>query len=101
MENIYLPRELFTEEFKDYSNEAKLAFSILLTDSEILSNAISVTDLMSVARLIDTLGKDRLQNLKKNFQRKFVLGVYRSECYCFYTKFKQKKRIVKNNNSRS
>ena len=97
MENIYLPRELFTEEFKDYSNEAKLAFSILLTDSEMLSNAISVTDLMSVARLIDALGKDRL----KNFQRKFVLGVYRSECYCFYTKFKQKKRIVKNNNSRS
>lgn len=65
MENIYLPKELFTEKFKDYSNETKLAFSILLTDSEMLSNAISVTDLMSVARLIDALGKDRLQNLKK------------------------------------
>lgn len=65
MENIYLPKELFTEEFKDYSNEAKLAFSILLTDSEMLSNAISVTDLMSVARLIDALGKERLQKLKK------------------------------------
>lgn len=65
MENIYLPKELFTEEFKDYSNEAKLVFSILLTDSEMLSNAISVTDLMSVARLIDALGKERLQKLKK------------------------------------
>ncbi len=65
MENIYLPRELFTEEFKDYSNEAKLAFSILLTDSEMLSNAISVTDLMSVARLIDALGKESFAKLEE------------------------------------
>lgn len=76
MENIYLPRELFTEEFKDYSNGAKLAFSILLTDSEMLSNAISVTDLMSVARLIDALGKDRLQNLKKKLSEEIrIRGV--------------------------
>lgn len=76
MENIYLPRELFTEEFKDYSNEAKLAFSILLTDSEMLSNAISVTDLMPVARLIDALGKDRLQNLKKKLSEEIrIRGV--------------------------
>lgn len=76
MENIYLPMELFTEEFKDYSNEAKLAFSILLTDSEMLSNAISVTDLMSVARLIDALGKDRLQNLKKKLSEEIrIRGV--------------------------
>lgn len=76
MENIYLPREFFTEEFKDYSNEAKLAFSILLTDSEMLSNAISVTDLMSVARLIDALGKDRLQNLKKKLSEEIrIRGV--------------------------
>ena len=62
MENIYLPRELFTEEFKDYSNEAKLAFSILLTDSEMLSNAISVTD--------------RLQNLKKKLSEEIrIRGV--------------------------
>ena len=67
---------MFTEEFKDYSNEAKLAFSILLTDSEMLSNAISVTDLMSVARLIDTLGKDRLQNLKKKLSEEIrIRGV--------------------------
>ena len=76
MENIYLPRELFTEEFKDYSNEAKLAFSILLTDSEMLSNAISVTDLMSAARLIDALAKDRLQNLKKKLSEEIrIRGV--------------------------
>lgn len=67
---------MFTEEFKDYSNEAKLAFSILLTDSEMLSNAISVTDLMSVARLIDALGKDRLQNLKKKLSEEIrIRGV--------------------------
>ena len=64
MENIYLPKELFADEFKDYSNQTKLLFSFLLTDSEMLSTTISVADIMSVARLINNLGETRLHSLK-------------------------------------
>lgn len=73
---IYIYRGIVYRGIQNYSNEAKLAFSILLTDSEMLSNAISVTDLMSVARLIDALGKDRLQNLKKKLSEEIrIRGV--------------------------
>lgn len=64
MENIYLPKELFTDEFKDFSNQTKLLFSMLLTDSAMLSTAISVTDIISVAQLINILGENRLITLK-------------------------------------
>lgn len=64
MENIYLPKELFTDEFKNFSNQIKLLFSMLLTDSAMLSTAISVDDIISVAQLINILGENRLITLK-------------------------------------
>ena len=64
MENIYLPQELFTDEFKNFSNQTKLLFSMLLTDSAMLSTAISVDDIISVAQLINILGENRLITLK-------------------------------------
>lgn len=64
MENIYLPKELFTDEFKIFSNQTKLLFSMLLTDSAMLSTAISVDDIISVAQLINILGENRLITLK-------------------------------------
>jgi len=64
MENIYLPKELFTDEFKYFSNQTKLLFSMLLTDSAMLSTAISVDDIISVAQLINILGENRLITLK-------------------------------------
>lgn len=66
-ENIYLPKELFTEEFKDFSNETKLLFSMLLTDSATITNEISIADFTDVAKLINTLGKNRLIALKDTF----------------------------------
>ena len=63
MENIYLPKELFTDEFKNFSNQTKLLFSMLLTDSAMLSTAISVDDIISVAQLINILGENRLITL--------------------------------------
>ena len=59
MENIYLPKE-----FKNFSNQTKLLFSMLLTDSAMLSTAISVDDIISVAQLINILGENRLITLK-------------------------------------
>lgn len=64
MENIYLSKELFTDEFKNFSNQTKLLFSMLLTDSAMLSTAISVDDIISVAQLINILGENRLITLK-------------------------------------
>ncbi len=64
MENIYLPKESFTDEFKNFSNQTKLLFSMLLTDSAMLSTAISVDDIISVAQLINILGENRLITLK-------------------------------------
>lgn len=64
MENIYLPKELFTDKFKNFSNQTKLLFSMLLTDSAMLSTAISVDDIISVAQLINILGENRLITLK-------------------------------------
>lgn len=64
MENIYLPKELFTDEFKNFPNQTKLLFSMLLTDSAMLSTAISVDDIISVAQLINILGENRLITLK-------------------------------------
>lgn len=64
MENIYLPKELFTDAFKNFSNQTKLLFSMLLTDSAMLSTAISVDDIISVAQLINILGENRLITLK-------------------------------------
>lgn len=64
MENIYLPKELFADEFKNFSNQTKLLFSMLLTDSAMLSTAISVDDIISVAQLINILGENRLITLK-------------------------------------
>lgn len=64
MENIYLPKELFTDEFKNFSNQTKLLFSMLLTDSAMLSTAISVDDIISVAQLINILGENRLITLE-------------------------------------
>lgn len=64
MENIYLLKELFTDEFKNFSNQTKLLFSMLLTDSAMLSTAISVDDIISVAQLINILGENRLITLK-------------------------------------
>lgn len=64
MENIYLQKELFTDEFKNFSNQTKLLFSMLLTDSAMLSTAISVDDIISVAQLINILGENRLITLK-------------------------------------
>lgn len=64
MENIYLPKELFTDEFKNFSNQTKLLFSMLLTDSAMLSTAISVDDIISVAQLINILGENRLITFK-------------------------------------
>ena len=58
MENI------FTDEFKNFSNQTKLLFSMLLTDSAMLSTAISVDDIISVAQLINILGENRLITLK-------------------------------------
>lgn len=48
--DIYIPKSLMTAEYKNYSAETKLLFSILLT------NSATATSIMQVASLIENIG---------------------------------------------
>ena len=59
--DIYIPKSLMTAEYKNYSAEAKLLFSILLT------NSATATSIMQVASLIENIGAAKIiRSLKKS-----------------------------------
>lgn len=84
--DIYIPKSLMTAEYKNYSAEAKLLFSILLT------NSATATSIMQVASLIENIGAAKsiliirsLKNRKRVCSMKF--DFFRgNECeqYLFY-----------------
>lgn len=70
--DIYIPKSLMTAEYKNYSAEAKLLFSILLT------NSATATSIMQVASLIENIEPQKsiliirsLKNRKRVCSMKF------------------------------
>lgn len=55
----FLPPELFTSEYRNYSNEAKLLFSMVLT------NMTTATAVMETAKLIDDIGVRKISAMHK------------------------------------
>lgn len=60
---FYLPKEIMTDEYREYSAETKLLFAMLLSNSK-TSSAI-----ISVARLIDELGSKEINFLHKELKK--------------------------------
>lgn len=60
---FYLPKELITDEYREYSVESKLLFAMLITNSETAS-AIAET-----AKLIDELGVRKINAMHKSPER--------------------------------
>ncbi len=64
MESIYyVPKELITAEYREYSAETKLLFAMLL------SNANTSSAIVNVAKLIDELGSKEINLLHKQLQK--------------------------------
>ncbi len=61
--DIYIPKSLMTAEYKNYSAEAKLLFSILL------SNSATATSIMQVASLIENIGATKINTYHKEFKK--------------------------------
>lgn len=61
--DIYIPKSLMTAEYKNYSAEAKLLFSILLT------NSATATSIMQVASLIENIGAAKINTYHKEFKK--------------------------------
>lgn len=60
---FYLPKAIMTEEYSEYSVEAKLLFAMLL------SNAKTSTAIIRVAELIDELGTKKINTMHKELQK--------------------------------
>ena len=60
--DIYIPKSLMTAEYKNYSAEAKLLFSILLT------NSATATSIMQVASLIENIAA-KINTYHKEFKK--------------------------------
>ncbi|MEE1170804.1 MAG: hypothetical protein U0K87_00450 [Ruminococcus sp.] len=56
---FYLPDELFTNDYKDYSNESKLLFAMLLTNMQ------TAKGVMDTARLINEIGSRKISSMHK------------------------------------
>lgn len=64
MESIYyVPKELITAEYREYSAETKLLFAMLL------SNANTSSAIVNVAKLIDELGSKEINLLHKQLKK--------------------------------
>ena len=61
--DIYIPKSLMTAEYKNYSAEAKLLFSILLT------NSATAASIMQVASLIENIGATKINTYHKESTR--------------------------------
>lgn len=61
--DIYIPKSLMTAEYKNYSAEAKLLFSILLT------NSATATSIMQVASLIENIGAAKINTYHNEFKK--------------------------------
>lgn len=60
---FYIPKEIMTENFCEYSAESKLLFAMLL------SNASTTAAVMSTAKLIDELGVRKIAAIQKELAR--------------------------------
>jgi len=56
---FYLPPELFTDEYKDFPNESKMLFGMLLTNME------TAKGVMETARLINEIGSRSISSMHK------------------------------------
>lgn len=63
MNNIYIPKSLMTSEFQNYSAEAKLLFSILLT------NSATTASIIQVANLIENVGATKINVYHKEVKK--------------------------------
>ncbi len=59
---FYLPSELFTKDYSDFSNESKLLFGMLLT------NMTTAKAVMDTARLIDEIGVRKISSMHKSLE---------------------------------
>lgn len=58
----FLPPELFTSEYRNYSNEAKLLFSMLI------SNAKTAAAIADTAKLIEEIGVRKISSMHKSLE---------------------------------
>lgn len=59
---FYMPKEIMSSEYKDYSAETKLLFSMLI------SNAKSATAIADTAKLIEELGVRKISSMHKSLE---------------------------------
>lgn len=60
---IYVPKEIMTDEYHNYSIETKLLFAM------ILSNAETASSISNVARLIDEIGIRKISSFQKELKK--------------------------------
>ena len=60
---FYIPKEIMTENFREYSAESKLLFAMLL------SNASTAASVVSTAKLIDELGVRKIAAIQKELAK--------------------------------
>lgn len=59
---FYIPKEIMTEEYRTYSAESKLLFSMLI------SNTKTATAVMEAAKLIDEVGVRKISAMHKSLE---------------------------------
>lgn len=59
---FYIPKEIMTEEYRTYSAESKLLFSMLI------SNTKTATAVMETAKLIDEVGVRKISAMHKSLE---------------------------------
>lgn len=60
---FYIPKEIMTENFREYSAESKLLFAMLL------SNSSTAAAVVSTAKLIDELGVRKIAAIQKELAK--------------------------------
>ena len=59
---FYIPKEIMTSDFKDYSAETKLLFSMLI------SNARTAAAIEDTAKLIEQIGVRKISSMHKSLE---------------------------------
>lgn len=59
---IYIPKEIMEEEYREYSAEAKLLFSLLI------SNSKTASAIVETAKLIDEIGVRKISSMHKSLE---------------------------------
>lgn len=63
---FYMPKEIMSNEYKNYSAETKLLFSMLI------SNAKSATAIADTAKLIEDIGVRKISSMHKSLENEIA-----------------------------